>query len=78
MRDLGNTVLVVEHDEETIRRADWIVDLGPGAGDLGGEVIAEGPPEDIINNPNSLTGAYLSGRNMCPFRINGEMATASI
>ena len=66
MRDLGNTVLVVEHDEETIRRADWIVDLGPGAGDLGGEVIAEGSPEDIIENPNSLTGAYLSGRKYVP------------
>ncbi len=66
MRDLGNTVLVVEHDEETIRRADWIVDLGPGAGDLGGEVIAEGTPEEIIQNPNSLTGAYLSGRKYVP------------
>ncbi len=66
MRDLGNTVLVVEHDEETIRRADWVVDLGPGAGDLGGEVVAEGPPEDIIQNPDSLTGAYLSGRKYVP------------
>jgi excinuclease ABC subunit A len=66
MRDLGNTVLVVEHDEETIRRADWIVDLGPGAGDLGGEIVAEGPPEDIIQHPISLTGAYLSGRLFVP------------
>jgi excinuclease ABC subunit A len=66
MRDLGNTVLIVEHDEETIRRADWIVDLGPGAGDLGGEVVAEGPPEDIIHHPVSLTGAYLSGRMFVP------------
>ena len=66
MRDLGNTVLVVEHDEETIRRADWIVDLGPGAGDLGGEVVAEGPPDVIIQNPDSLTGAYLSGRLFVP------------
>jgi len=66
MRDLGNTVMVVEHDEETIRRADWIVDLGPGAGDLGGEVVFEGPPEDIINHPESLTGAYLSGRKFVP------------
>ena len=62
MRDIGNTVLVVEHDSETIRRADWIVDLGPGAGDHGGEVIAEGTPEDILKHPTSLTGAYLSGR----------------
>jgi excinuclease ABC subunit A len=66
MRDLGNTVLVVEHDEETIRRADWVVDLGPGAGDLGGEIVAEGPPEVIIDHPISLTGAYLSGRKYVP------------
>jgi len=66
MRDLGNTVLIVEHDSETIRRADWIVDLGPGAGDHGGEVVAEGSPEDIINHPDSLTGAYLSGRLHVP------------
>src|SRR5690606_15737488 len=62
MRDLGNTVLVGEHDEETIRRADWIVDLGPGAGENGGEVVAEGPPAAIQKNKQSLTGAYLSGR----------------
>jgi excinuclease ABC subunit A len=66
MRDLGNTVLVVEHDEETIRTADWIVDLGPGAGEKGGEVIAEGPPEAILKNRKSLTGAYLSGRKSIP------------
>ncbi len=75
MRDLGNTVLVVEHDAETIRRADWIVDLGPGAGDHGGEIIAEGPPEVIINHPVSLTGAYLSGRLRVPIpkkRRNGN------
>ena len=66
MRDLGNTVLVVEHDEETIRRADWIVDLGPGAGELGGEIVAEGPPDTIINHPISLTGAYLSGKMFVP------------
>ncbi len=62
LRDLGNTVLVVEHDEETIRSSDWIIDLGPGAGEHGGQVIAEGPVEAILANPNSLTGAYLSGR----------------
>jgi excinuclease ABC subunit A len=66
MRDLGNTVLVVEHDEDTIRRADWIVDLGPGAGVLGGEIVAEGPPEVIINHPKSITGAYLSGKLHVP------------
>ena len=62
LRDLGNTVLVVEHDDETIREADWIVDLGPAAGEHGGRVIAEGTPKDILANPKSLTGAYLSGR----------------
>ena len=62
MRDLGNTVLVVEHDEETIRGADWVVDLGPGAGSNGGEVVAQGTIQDIIDNKNSLTGDYLSGR----------------
>jgi len=62
MRDLGNTLLVVEHDEETVRAADWIVDLGPGAGELGGEVVCDGTLEDILASPESLTGAYLSGR----------------
>ena len=66
MRDLGNTVLVVEHDEETIRAADWVVDLGPGAGKHGGRVVAEGPPEEIARNRDSLTGAYLSGRLSIP------------
>jgi len=75
LRDLGNTVMIVEHDEETIRRADWIVDLGPGAGDHGGEIVAEGTPEDIIKHPDSLTGAYLSGRLYVPIpdkRRNGN------
>jgi len=62
MRDLGNTVVVVEHDEETIRSADWVVDLGPGAGELGGELVAEGRPQDIERSRASLTGAYLAGR----------------
>ncbi len=62
LRNLGNTVLIVEHDEETIRTADWVVDLGPGAGEHGGRVVAEGSVEDILQNPESLTGAYLSGR----------------
>ena len=61
LRDLGNTVLVVEHDAETMRTADWIVDLGPGAGVLGGWVVAEGTPEQIVGNSRSLTGRYLSG-----------------
>jgi excinuclease ABC subunit A len=66
LRDLGNTVLVVEHDESTIRRADWVVDLGPGAGEQGGEVIAEGPIEMILKSKKSLTGAYLTGRKKIP------------
>jgi excinuclease ABC subunit A len=61
LRDLGNTVLVVEHDEETIRRADYVVDLGPGAGDAGGHLVATGHPEEIARNAESLTGRYLSG-----------------
>jgi excinuclease ABC subunit A len=61
LRDLGNTVLVVEHDEDTIRHADHVIDLGPGAGRLGGEVVAEGRPEDIVAAPASLTGQYLGG-----------------
>ncbi|NMC52818.1 MAG: excinuclease ABC subunit UvrA, partial [Chloroflexi bacterium] len=66
LRDLGNTVLVVEHDEETILSADWIVDLGPGAGEHGGELIAEGTPQQILDHPRSLTGAYLSRRIQVP------------
>jgi excinuclease ABC subunit A len=62
LRDLGNTVLVVEHDDETIREADWIVDLGPAAGEHGGRIMAEGTPAQILAHPKSLTGAYLSGR----------------
>ena len=66
MRDLGNTVVVVEHDEETIREADWVIDLGPGAGSLGGTVVASGPPEHLEEVEASLTGAYLSGRRSIP------------
>src|SRR5207253_813066 len=61
LRDLGNTVLVVEHDEETIRSADFVVDLGPGAGELGGHVVAIGTPDEIVANAQSLTGQFLSG-----------------
>ncbi|MEL7645404.1 MAG: excinuclease ABC subunit UvrA [Anaerolineaceae bacterium] len=66
LRDMGNTVLVVEHDDETIRSADWVIDLGPGAGEHGGEIVAEGTPEQIMAVPESLTGAYLSGRLRVP------------
>ena len=63
LRDLGNTVLVVEHDEETIRRADYVIDLGPGAGAHGGEVVAKGTATDVANNSDSITGLYLQGKN---------------
>jgi excinuclease ABC subunit A len=66
LRDLGNTVLVVEHDEETIRRADYVVDLGPGAGTHGGSLVALGPPENIAANANSVTGLYISGERKIP------------
>jgi len=68
LRDLGNTVLVVEHDEETIRRADYVVDLGPGAGRHGGSLVAHGTPEEIMADPDSLTGAYISGRTSIAMR----------
>jgi excinuclease ABC subunit A len=66
LRDLGNTVIVVEHDEETIRSADYIVDMGPGAGETGGYVVAAGPPEKIMEEPASITGDYLAGRRSIP------------
>ena len=64
LRDLGNTVLVVEHDEETIRTADWVIDIGPRAGEHGGEILASGPLSEILAEPRSLTGAYLRGEQM--------------
>ncbi len=66
LRDLGNTLLVVEHDEDTMRAADYIVDIGPGAGVNGGRVVAAGTPEEVMNTPGSLTGDYLSGRKKIP------------
>jgi len=66
LRDLGNTVLVVEHDEETIRTADYVIDMGPGAGEHGGHVVAAGPPEEILRCEGSLTGQYLSGKKEIP------------
>ena len=64
LRDQGNTVIVVEHDEDTIRAADYVVDMGPGAGELGGKVVAAGTPAQICANPRSITGAYLTGRRL--------------
>ncbi len=80
LRDLGNTVLVVEHDEETIRHADYVLDLGPGAGRLGGQVVAEGTPADIMHTPASLTGRYLAGEistmhRLVPRPLTGKWIT---
>lgn len=66
LRDLGNSVIVVEHDEEAMLHADHLIDIGPGAGVHGGEVVAEGPPKAVLENPNSLTGKYLSGKESIP------------
>ena len=62
LRDLGNTLIVVEHDEDTMRAADWLIDIGPGAGELGGQVVSAGTPAQVMADPNSLTGQYLSGK----------------
>jgi excinuclease ABC subunit A len=80
IRDLGNTVIVVEHDEETIRAADHIIDIGPGAGKHGGEIVAEGPLADILATPHSLTGQYLSGQQKIEvpaerYQTNGDWIT---
>ena len=80
LRDLGNTLIVVEHDEDTMRAADYIVDVGPGAGSQGGEIVAAGTFEDIINEPRSVTGQYLSGIKKIPVpahrrKGNGEFLT---
>jgi len=80
LRDLGNTVLVVEHDEDTIRRSDYVIDLGPGAGRHGGEVVASGTPQQIETFPRSLTGQYISGQKQVMYRYgrrptNGKAIT---
>lgn len=67
MRDLGNTLIVVEHDEDTMLASDYLVDIGPGAGIHGGNIVAAGTPEEVMNNPASLTGLYLSGKKFIPY-----------
>jgi excinuclease ABC subunit A len=62
LKSLGNTLIVVEHDEDTINTADWVVDIGPGAGEHGGQVVVSGSVEDLLASPDSITGMYLSGR----------------
>jgi excinuclease ABC subunit A len=69
LRDLGNTLIVVEHDEDTIRSADWVVDIGPGAGEHGGQVVVSGPVQELLDSRDSLTGAYLSGREQIPLPL---------
>jgi len=76
LRNLGNTVIVVEHDEEVLNQSDWIVDFGPQAGRFGGEVIAQGTPSEIKNNPKSITGQYLSGKKSVKY-INGDNQSAN-
>ncbi|CAL8971941.1 UvrABC system protein A [Propionicimonas sp. T2.31MG-18] len=75
LRELGNTLIVVEHDEDTIRTSDWVVDIGPGAGEHGGEVIVSGTVGDLLAHPTSLTGAYLSGRRSIPMPERRRPAT---
>ncbi|MBM7642093.1 excinuclease ABC subunit UvrA [Streptococcus loxodontisalivarius] len=69
MRDLGNTLIVVEHDEDTMREADWLIDVGPGAGAFGGQIMASGTPEEVAANKNSITGQYLSGQKSIPVPV---------
>jgi excinuclease ABC subunit A len=73
LRDLGNTVIVVEHDEETIRAADYVIDMGPGAGEHGGAIVCQGSPADILGSSDSLTGAYLSGRVSIPVPVGRRL-----
>ena len=69
MRDIGNTLIVVEHDEDTMMAADYLIDIGPGAGAAGGEIVSAGTPEEVMNDPKSLTGQYLSGKKFIPLPI---------
>ncbi|WP_347283616.1 excinuclease ABC subunit UvrA [Lactobacillus taiwanensis] len=82
MRDLGNSLIVVEHDDETMKQADYLVDMGPGAGVYGGKVMAAGTPKEVMNNPKSLTGQYLSGKKIVPVPLerrkgNGKKITVT-
>ncbi len=78
MRDLGNSLIVVEHDEETMMSADWIVDIGPGAGIHGGQLIANGTPQEVMNVENSITGQYLSGRKVIPLPKQRRKGNGSV
>ncbi|HET9689703.1 MAG TPA: excinuclease ABC subunit UvrA, partial [Acidimicrobiales bacterium] len=78
LRDLGNTVIVVEHDEDTIRVADWVVDIGPGAGEHGGEVVVSGPVSKLLKSRESMTGQYLTGRRKIPVPVMRRTPTGSL
>jgi excinuclease ABC subunit A len=78
LRDLGNTLIVVEHDREVIAQADHLLDFGPGAGDQGGEVTAKGPPPQLQASKDSLTGQYLSGRKAIPIPTNRRIARKAV
>src|SRR5204863_894675 len=78
LRDLGNSVIVVEHDAETIESADWVVDFGPGAGHQGGHVVFSGTPADIVRDGNSLTGRYLAGVESVPIPAHRRTPTGWI
>ena len=73
MRDIGNTLIVVEHDEDTMLAADYLIDVGPGAGVHGGQIISAGTPEEVMDDPNSLTGQYLSGKKFIPLPIENDV-----
>jgi excinuclease ABC subunit A len=75
LRDLGNTLIVVEHDEDTIRTCDWVVDIGPGAGEHGGQIVVSGTVQDLLDHPDSMTGAYLSGRREIPVPLTRRPRT---
>ncbi|WP_432352752.1 excinuclease ABC subunit UvrA [Sporosarcina sp. A2] len=78
MRDIGNTLIVVEHDEDTMMEADYLIDIGPGAGVAGGEIVSAGTPEEVMADPNSLTGQYLSGKRYIPLPIERRKADGRI
>ncbi|MFC5602408.1 excinuclease ABC subunit UvrA [Sporosarcina koreensis] len=78
MRDIGNTLIVVEHDEDTMIAADYLIDIGPGAGAAGGQIVSAGTPEEVMNDPNSLTGQYLSGKRFIPLPIERRQSDGRI
>ncbi|MBD7985876.1 excinuclease ABC subunit UvrA [Sporosarcina sp. Sa2YVA2] len=78
MRDIGNTLIVVEHDEDTMMAADYLIDIGPGAGAAGGQIVSAGTPDEVMNDPNSLTGEYLSGKKFIPLPIERRQSDGRI